>query len=744
MNDIKLKNIVFSNFMAYGNNVNEFSFPDGMIWMSADNGSGKSTLVEVIGFAFFGTSYRGGNRGELRNTRNVEGTLRVMMEFDRTNSDGTETFRVTRTVSPKGAMKFEVEKMEGEDWVVQSKRAGYSQKDFEENVLGFNEILFKNDIAMNTQESIPFIDMAAKQRRDLLESIVSVSVEPIKKETARRLSAACSACDVADADIRRISGEITNLEGICERLKQEKQANIDQLTAQYDEKVAARPAIVEAYNGIATKVNEKAAEVNRLSAECGKESEVDAAISRIQAAGTEVSMLAKYNSDLKLAQARLTEVTGEYSKFGHDALKAAVVTATDKSNSISTEIRKVEMEKYQKECQVGTLTSQQAEVERQGKSLKPGVPCPTCGKLSTEEDIEPHRKELRRKWAEYRDQIAGVNGEIAVISARIDTLKTSLDEAEQAKAEAVANEQRADSYYKENVIPAATTVNALNSDIARSRSVISAAKVDADQFATELTRLSGEKAKFPALRQQWQDAQGEYNSLMQECTTKGGELNSLDAEINRLGAEIEKAKQKAADDSLALTEEKLTGAREDLADAEKRLHMASDDKAAYEYIGKNLCADDGMKKMVFGIFVPAFNASVQKNIYRLNLPFTVEFDDSMAFTFHSEPGLAPSYEMLSQGQRRKLGFAISMAFRDFVSLVGNFRINFLSLDEVLDISTDDNAMGEMLDIVKDMVDEIGCALIITHRGQAVADKFDYKLTVENDGIYSTLGELQKL
>jgi energy-coupling factor transporter ATP-binding protein EcfA2 len=100
--------------------------------------------------------------------------------------------------------------------------------------------------------------------------------------------------------------------------------------------------------------------------------------------------------------------------------------------------------------------------------------------------------------------------------------------------------------------------------------------------------------------------------------------------------------------------------------------------------------------------------------------------------------------MLSQGQRRKLGFAISMAFRDFVSMVGNFKINFLSMDEVLDISTDDTAMREMLDIVRDMADEIGCALIITHRGTTVADKFDYRITVENDGIYSTLGGLEKL
>jgi DNA repair exonuclease SbcCD ATPase subunit len=85
-----------------------------------------------------------------------------------------------------------------------------------------------------------------------------------------------------------------------------------------------------------------------------------------------------------------------------------------------------------------------------------------------------------------------------------------------------------------------------------------------------------------------------------------------------------------------------------------------------------------------------------------------------------------------------------MAIRDLVSLIGNFRINFLSMDEVLDISTDDEGMRDMMDIVRSMSDEIGCTLVITHRGSVVADKFDYRITVENDGNYSQLGELEKL
>jgi energy-coupling factor transporter ATP-binding protein EcfA2 len=116
----------------------------------------------------------------------------------------------------------------------------------------------------------------------------------------------------------------------------------------------------------------------------------------------------------------------------------------------------------------------------------------------------------------------------------------------------------------------------------------------------------------------------------------------------------------------------------------------------------------------------------------------------MDYTFKTLPGLSPSYTMLSQGQKRKLGFAISMAFRDFVSLVGNFNVNFLSLDEVLDISTDDNSMRDMLDLAKLMLADIGCAVIITHRGKVVSDKFDFHQAVTNNGLYSMLGPIKPM
>ena len=742
---LTMKSCVFNNFMSYGNNANEFTFPKGVIWMCADNGSGKSTLVEAISFALFGTSYRGGNKSELRNTRNTDGTMRVMLEFDCEKVAGVvETYRVTRSISPKGTVKFEVEKLEGETWVTQSKRAGYSQKDFETNVLGFNEVLFKNTIAMNTQESVPFTEMPLKDRRAMLESIIMVTYDPWKKETASRLSAACTAFDIAESDITRINGEIANLNAICDRLCQEKKANMELLLQQLSEWQAKAAPANEKLAGLRAQADAKKAEIDGYAAAVAREGAIDQAIVRIQAAGTEIGVLSRYRADLEAAETELAAAIEEYGKYGKDALEAESARITGEINSILTSAGQLRMSRHTADADRVRLEGERDSVVEQGKNLKPGTPCPTCGKPSTEADIEPHKQELRRRFMKLRDDAQAKANEVASYDTKIAELDTKKAELDAQAAELKTRIGAATAYYTNSVVPVQGRVSSLRVAVKNSESTIAAAGIDPAQFAAELERLTAEKKRFQELRTKWQAAYDEWNTYAPLIAQAQSEVDVINGNVNRLNNEVTIAKERAADDSLAIAEKQLNSAMADLGDAELRLHTESDNRLAYEYIGQKMCSDDGIKKMIFSKFVPQFNQSVARNIRRLNLPFTLEFDESMDFTYHADPGFAPSYDMLSQGQRRKLGFAISMAFRDFVTMVGNFKINFLSMDEVLDVSTDDTGMREMLDIVRDMADEIGCALVITHRGSVVADRFDYRITVDYDGNYSTLGELEKL
>ena len=803
-NHIHLKRITFRNFMSYGNNVNEFTFPDGLNWLSAANGCGKSTLVEALNFAFFGKSYRGGKREELRNTMNTEAVLEVAVEFDRIQGETTEEYFIRRTVDPKNTMKFTVEKKEDGKWVAQNKRAGFTQKDFEDDVLHFNEVLFKNNIAQNTQESLPFIDMEAADRRKLTDSIIMLDNDRLKKENAKELSIAKTNFEIAENDRNRIDAEITDLHKIIAHMEEEKKNNIAQMEATVADKKALTVAYGQQASTIYSELQGIQGKLTELKGVLDTEHSIDQAIAGIANAKVQVGLLQQYRSDLTNAQSELATAEQKYAELPVNDLENQVHGIESQIQGVNTEISGVEgkiAEVNQSiagcdtrvnnlnrergnidvnirsfEFQVSQLTSQMNDVAEEGKNLKPieiGIPCPTCGKPTDEHDVERSKQqietqkvELRKKYVGLKNKVSGINAQIATMREQITGIDTEIGTTQASRAEFATQIQNLNGkiqeyrgqiqtfnvqiqdlngkmleyrqVYNNTVVPAKARVDQLNVNIASAEAVIANTGIDVEAFVTEETRLKAEKTRIAGVRNEWQTLYDSYSAKNGEYSNIVGSINQLNQEIARIESEIKRIKEATDEDALAMTMKRLADANRDLEDATARWHEASKTIAACNYI-TGMLSDAGMKKMVYGLYIDHFNEVVRKNLLRANLPFVIEFDDTMNFKFISAPGYAPSYTMLSQGQRRKVGFAIAMAFRDFVSLVGNFSVNFMSLDEVLDISTDNYAMREMLDIVRSMVEDIGCVVVITHRGEVVADKFDHKITVEYDGTYSHMG-----
>lgn len=786
--------------MSYGDNVNEFDFPDGLNWLCAANGCGKSTLVEALNFAFFGKSYRGGKREELRNTMNTEAVLEVTVEFTRTQGTVSEEYFIRRTVDPKNSMKFTVEKKEGDKWIPQNKRAGFTQKDFEDDILRFNEVLFKNNIAQNTQESLPFIDMEAADRRKLTDSIIMLDNDRLKKENAKELSTAKTNFEIAGSDRARIENEIVELKKIIEHMKEEKKANIAQMEAT----VAEKRGIAEQYRGqagaLATELQALQARLAEMKKVLDTEPGIDASISGIANAKAQVAALQQYRADLETATSELTAAQNSYAALPVQAKNAELDEMDSKIRQMNADMGGIMNEvsalnaehgKAEGAVQKWDYAIQQASAQLKqladdgkkrkadldhvdehinlGSMMQAGTRCPTCGHTLTEADIEEHRGEIRQKliddinadvsrlrdaWVQCKGKftelersradaaaaVLDIDGKLATVNERRASLEQQVSTARAARETLYSEIQGYTATYNGTVVPAKAKVDQLQRNIAASERVIAATGINVDEFVAEESRLRREKERIAGVRTEWQAAYDSYSAKNGEYSSLNGSISQVELEISRIEGDIRRIREETSEDALAMTKKRLSDAERDLEQANERWHSASKNIAACNYI-TGMLSDGGMKKMVYGLYIDHFNEVVRKNLLRANLPFVIEFDDTMNFKFISAPGYAPSYTMLSQGQRRKVGFAIAMAFRDFVSLVGNFSINFMSLDEVLDISTDNYAMREMLDIVRSMVSDIGCVVVITHRGDAVADKFDHKIVVEYDGTYSHMGEV---
>ena len=746
MHKIIFKELQFRNFMSYGNTKNVFEFRDGLTWLSGDNGFGKSAIVEAMTFALLGISYRGGKKEELRNTKNAsagEPTV-VQLTFDTENpQDGHESWRIMRSISGKtSTVKFTIEKLIGEEWVAQNKRAGFSQQDFEEKVLQFNEVLFKNVIAMNTQETLPFFMLPAAKKRELLESIISLSLDTWKKANHKRLSEATIAFNVAQSDMTQLGDEVAELEKIHEQMLAERAENLDQMKADYKALDLKYQAIKLDYNGRESDKAELNKQILEKRAQLAKETDIDLEIDKINRQSAKIPQLhdakARY-ADAETDYNQLIEENERYEGIMVN-LVAEYNQAKEMLAKLPTERAKIDREYGIKENEIRMRTEQRDQLTETAKSFKVGTPCPTCGHISDESDVERHKAELRVKWSEINNQVKSLKSELAPLEKEIQRIDSDMEDLRAAIDGMEPKIQDYQKYLDEKKNPAYTEMITAKNEVSRLERELSG--VDVDDLTNRLDEPKKEKLAFPAIRNEYDELNRQYSDLVGVMSDLNGQLTQLKPQLDDLKDNIERS-ENSTDDSIAVMETKIKKNKSLLAEAVQHMHEASDTIAICNTITK-VCADDGMKKMVFSMFVPAFNKAVQRNIAKAHLPFVVTFSDSMDYTFKTLPGLSPSYTMLSQGQKRKLGFAISMAFRDFVSLVGNFNVNFLSLDEVLDISTDDNSMRDMLDLAKLMLADIGCAVIITHRGKVVSDKFDFHQAVTNNGLYSMLGPIKPM
>lgn len=745
MAEIKFKKLTFRNFMSYGNNLNEFTFPEGMLWFSAGNGFGKSTVVEALNFGLFGVSYRGGNKGDLRNTKNVDSDMVVIIEFDARENEKSDwkQYRLFRTMIPSGKIKFDIELMQGGKWVVQNKRTGYGQKDFEENILGFNEILFKAVVAQNTQETQPFMQLGAAKRRELTESIIAMPTDMIKKGNGKKMSEAKLEFDVQTAEYRRLGIEIENTTALIAQMKNEQKANIDGMRAEIADltaQVAANIATAKSYEPeIGALTSEIAEKTTFISAEAG----IRNTLSKLNNAVSAVNMLSGYVDEEAKSKTAFETVNSEFTAMGYAEVSAKLAEIDAEIRAIEQEITKHTREVTECANQESVFSTKMELIMQNANSLKAGVPCPTCGKLSTDEDLEPHRNELREEYKKVRKQFKDVSQKKTELQGIIVEKQNSVAEKTPKKDELAAKCNEIMTFYNSKVVPAKGSYDIACGKTRSCRSAIEAAGTPVDEISKTISECNAKLEKIDAVKSELANAQIKLSDIRGQMNGVLAPNSAMNLRIGSLNAEIARIERTGGSEALALAEKRLVDATAERETADQRIKDADDVIRLCDLISK-MVSDNGMKKMIFDIFIPQFNRSVQRNLAKANLPFVITFDAAMDYTYSAGPGFAPTFEMLSQGQKRKVGFAISLAFRDFVNLVGNFKVNFLSLDEVLDISTDDDAMRDMLDLVKAMSTEIGCVSVITHRGNVVSDKFDYRLTITNDGAYSRLGKLEKL
>lgn len=742
MHEITFKKLIFRNFMSYGDIDNVVEFHPGLIYLSAPNGYGKSSIVEALTYVLYGKSYRGGNQSDLKNTENKNADMVVTLDFDVDTGTGKHEYHIERRMKAKSLKTSFTIWIDGQE---QLKRAGMSQQDFENRVLGPSLLLYQTTIAQNSQETIPLLEMPADKMRKLIENTISLSTEKWKNANNKVLSDSNMQFDIAKNSVDRIKADINYTTTMIETLKSKKHEQIDELKKQVADLESKTPDLMLAAEE-AKKVQDETE--RRMNEYNDAQSELRTVMAKVN----EMSSCVKLFVDIEKEKQNVGLLSGQFDNANKRSEDFKIKETQEKLNELTLfknnligKINTLNATIASYERQIQAFDAKMKDVTAQATAVKPGVPCPTCGKQSTEADVE-HVKEA------YRSQWRQLKAEQAVIINEAEAKKKELaDFSTQASNNGVDKQiESLNSHIQEYNKFMSEVWGPANGQLTSAQTRLNNLTVSAYKFGSDIQKLQDEiseltkrQADLSNLINLNASAVADSNEAREKYYKASSALQENTSQIAMLNNTIQKEESSNDDKALKDSEAHLVELQNELDGVMASITSFSDKIAICKYI-TYMCSDDGLKSYVIKMFVPFFNQAIESNLRRFNLPYHIVFDKSMDYKFESVYGAAPCYEMLSQGQKRKVTFAIAMAFCDFVFRVANFKINCLFLDEILDVSTDDVSLREMVELVRTRTNQTPTIFAVTHREAIIQDLFDYKLDIENNGLFSMIGECTKL
>ena len=164
---IYFEKVRWKNFLSTGNNFTEIELNrNNTTLIIGENGAGKSTILDALCFGLFGKPFRSINKSQLLNSINNTGAL-VEVEF----KIGTKNVKVIRGIKPNTFEIYINGKMYNQD-----ANARDYQKYLEQQILKLNYRSFTQVVILGSSTFIPFMQLKARQRREVVEDILDIQI----------------------------------------------------------------------------------------------------------------------------------------------------------------------------------------------------------------------------------------------------------------------------------------------------------------------------------------------------------------------------------------------------------------------------------------------------------------------------------------------------------------------------------------------------------------------------------------
>jgi DNA repair exonuclease SbcCD ATPase subunit len=232
----------------------------------------------------------------------------------------------------------------------------------------------------------------------------------------------------------------------------------------------------------------------------------------------------------------------------------------------------------------------------------------------------------------------------------------------------------------------------------------------------------------------------EYEKLMVLSRAKVQEINGLNYRIGNAESNIKviekDKKDKEASNNISILENSLNESENKKNDIAKKLEYFISQQIHYDVV-YDILKDGGLKSRIIKHYVPIINGLVNKFLGKLNLYVDFTIDEEFKETIKSRYRDAFSYSSFSEGEKQRIDLAILLTWREVAKMKNSLNCNLLIFDEILDSSLDAAGTEAFMKVLNKMKNK--CSIyIISHKADALVDKFDQTLQFEKKNNFSRI------
>jgi len=247
------------------------------------------------------------------------------------------------------------------------------------------------------------------------------------------------------------------------------------------------------------------------------------------------------------------------------------------------------------------------------------------------------------------------------------------------------------------------------------------------------------------------------DELIEEVRDRIEEINKVQDEIEKVQREIgiiqteilsnQKFMKKIQNEINELKKEQSGGSdvHERIDETEEKLNILHKkkesliDRGHYYDIATTLLRDQGVKERIIKQYVPIMNKLINKYLAQLEFYVGFELNESFEETIKSRFRDVFKYDNFSQGEKMRIDLSLLFTWRAVARMKNSVNTNLLILDEVFDSSLDTNGTDDFLKLLNTLTEKTN-AFIISHKGDALYDKFNDVIRFEKHKNFSRVAE----